>query len=195
MSFSTNTSKPPRTLVIVVHPNLAESRINKRLAEELDRRGAVTVHRLHEAYPDEIIDVARERELLEAHDIIVLQFPFYWYSAPAMLKKWLDTVFLSGWAYGPGGDRLQGKDLMLSVTTGGTLEAYQAGGYNHYSYSELLRPYQATAHRVGMNYRSPYIVSGVREVTDEQLEKHAADYADYVQKAQTARAARMAKQP
>lgn len=176
-------SKQNKTLVIVVHPKLELSRINKRLAAELDSRENITVHRLYEVYPDEAIDVEHERQLLEAHNRIVLQFPFYWYSSPYLLKKWMDSVLLSGWAYGPGGDKLHGKELLIAISTGGVQDAYQAGGFHQFSYSELLRPFQATANRVGMVYKPPYIVSGIREVTDELLEKHAADYAAYIQKA------------
>lgn len=75
-SSQTNRSSRTATLVIVAHPDLEHSRINRRLAEELVRRGNVTVHRLYEAYPDEKIDIASEQALLLAHDRIVLQFPF-----------------------------------------------------------------------------------------------------------------------
>jgi glutathione-regulated potassium-efflux system ancillary protein KefG len=109
----TTTSK---ILVIVAHPNLNESRINKRLAAELDQRENVTVHRLYEAYPDEVIDVERERQLMEAHDRIVLQ---------------------RGWAYGTGGDKLQGKDLLLAISTGGRQDDYQPGGNHLYTHNDL----------------------------------------------------------
>ncbi|GAL26611.1 NAD(P)H oxidoreductase YRKL [Vibrio variabilis] len=42
-------------------------------------------------------------------DVIVLQFPFYWYSMPALLKKWMDDVFSFNFAYGPEGDKLKVK--------------------------------------------------------------------------------------
>ncbi|MDF2684641.1 MAG: ral stress protein [Brevibacillus sp.] len=84
------TNQTKKTLVIVTHPTLNSSRINKRLTEELLIHEEVTVHLLYEAYPDEQIDVEKERQLLENHDRIVLQFPFYWYGAPYLLKKWLE---------------------------------------------------------------------------------------------------------
>ncbi|MNN21402.1 General stress protein 14 [compost metagenome] len=173
-------SNQPKTLVIVVHPDLKQSRINRRLAAELESTEGVTLHRLHDAYPDEKINVEAERRLLEAHERIVLQFPFYWYSAPYLLKKWMDQVMVSGWAYGPGGDKLQGKELRLAISTGGALEAYQAGGFHQYSYSELLKPFQGLANRVKMVYKPAFIISGIREVSDEQLDQYAAKYADFV---------------
>lgn len=174
------TNQTKKTLVIVIHPNLNSSRINKRLTEELLIHEEVTVHLLYEAYPDEQIDVEKERQLLEIHDRIVLQFPFYWYSAPYLLKKWLDKVWGSGWAYGPGGNKLEGKELRLAISTGGVREAYQAGGFHQYYYSELLRPFQASANRVKMLYKPSFEISGVREVNDEALEKLAKKYAEFV---------------
>lgn len=176
-----NLSSSTATLVIVAHPNLETSRINKRLAAELERRGNVTVHRLYETYPDEKIDVAREQALLMAHDRVVLQFPLFWYSSPFLLKKWLDEVFQLDFAHGKGGDKLHGKKLLLAISSGGAQSMYQAGDFHNYSYSELLRPFQQTANLVGMIYRPPFIVSGIREVSDEQLEKYASDYAVYVE--------------
>ncbi|WP_225999463.1 NAD(P)H-dependent oxidoreductase [Paenibacillus sp. BJ-4] len=181
MSNHSNPSGSAKTLVIVAHPDLEASRINKRLTVELERRGNVTVHRLYETYPDEKIDVAREQALLTAHDRVVLQFPLFWYNSPALLKKWLDEVFELGFAHGKGGDKLKGKELLIATSTGGAQSMYQAGGLHNYSYSEILRPFQQTANYTGMNYRPHFVVSGIREVSDEQLEKYATDYANYVE--------------
>src|SRR4051812_28026550 len=104
-----------KTLVLVFHPDINNSRINRRLAEEMEKQANVTVHRVYEAYPNEQIDVAAEQKLLEEHDRIVLQFPFYWYSTPPLLKKWEDEVLTYGWAYGSNGDKLRNKELLIAV--------------------------------------------------------------------------------
>ena len=65
--------------------------------------------------------------MLLAHDIIVFQHPFYWYSSPAIIKEWQDLVLENGWAYGTGGNNLQGKYLMNAVSTGGNRDAYRIG--------------------------------------------------------------------
>jgi glutathione-regulated potassium-efflux system ancillary protein KefG len=173
-------SKPSKILVIVAHPELEQSRVNKRLAAELELHEHITVHRLYDAYPHGVIDTVREQQLLLDHDRIVLQFPFFWYSSPPLLKSWMDAVLQRGWAYGPGGDKLNSKELMLAISSGGAEHMYQAGGLHNYSYSELLRPFQQTANRVGMTYLSPYIVSGIREVDDEQLTQHALKYVNHI---------------
>ena len=89
----------------------------------------MTVHDLYEAYPDLDIDVAREKALLLAHDVIVWQHPFFWYSTPAILKEWQDLVLEFGWAYGPGGTALRGKLFVSAITTGGREAAYDADVY------------------------------------------------------------------
>lgn len=89
-----------RTLVLLAHPHLDRSRVNAALAAVARESPGVLVHDLYAAYPDGGIDVGREQRLLGEHDLIVLQFPFYWYSVPPFLKQWLDEVLLEGYAYG-----------------------------------------------------------------------------------------------
>ncbi|MFM9278453.1 NAD(P)H-dependent oxidoreductase [Paenibacillus jiagnxiensis] len=169
-----------KTLVIVAHPHLAQSRINKRWVEELQGKPNVTVHNLYEEYPSEQIDVAREQQLLEEHDRIVLQFPFYWYSTPPLLKKWEDMVLAYGWAFGEGGTKLHGKELQLAVSTASPKENYQPEGLNKYTMEELLRPLEATSNLIGTKLKPYFILNGIRTVTDEELEASAREYAKVV---------------
>ncbi len=87
-------------------------------------------------------DVKAEIEKLLWADVLILQFPLWWFSMPAILKGWVDRVFAYGFAYGVGehsdkrwGDRygegrLAGKRAMLIVTAGGWQEHYSARGIN-----------------------------------------------------------------
>ncbi|WNB91084.1 NAD(P)H-dependent oxidoreductase [Bacillus sp. NEB1478] len=169
-----------RTLVIAAHPNLEQSNINKTWAAEIEKHENVTVHRLYDVYPNEKINIENEQELLLAHDRIVFQFPMYWYSTPSLLKKWMDEVLAFGWAYGPGGNKLQGKQLLIALSTGGPEISYVAGGYNHYTISELLRPLQATSNLIGTKYITPFTVHGVRFLSKEQVQESAERYVQYV---------------
>lgn len=171
-----------KTLVILVHPNLEQSRVNRRLAAAAAGLGSVTVHDLYRHYPDFRVDVEKEQELLLAHERVVFQFPFYWYSAPALLKQWFDEVLTYGWAYGSGGDKLHGKEFGLALSTGGPQEAYQAGGYNRYAISELTKPFQATSNLIGMRFLPSFVLNGVRTLPEEQLELAAGRYAEYLTK-------------
>ena len=61
-------------------------------------------------------DVAAEQARLEAADTLVLVYPLYWWSFPALLKGWIDRVFTQGWAYQDGADgKVQKKLQWLRV--------------------------------------------------------------------------------
>ena len=53
---------------------------------------AVTAIDLYAEYPDYNISIEREQQRLVEHDVIIFQFPIYWYSTPALLKEWQDLV-------------------------------------------------------------------------------------------------------
>jgi NAD(P)H dehydrogenase (quinone) len=87
-------------------------------------------------------DIAREQEKLRWADTVILQFPLWWFSMPAILKGWVERVYAYGFAYGVGehsdshwGDRygegsMAGKRAMLIVTTGGWEPHYSPRGIN-----------------------------------------------------------------
>ncbi|MBT8450728.1 MAG: NAD(P)H-dependent oxidoreductase [Deltaproteobacteria bacterium] len=165
-----------RVLVLFAHPALETSRVNRVLIRGLEGIDGVTVHDLYEEYPDFDIDVATEQQLLLEHDVIVLHHPFYWYSTPALIKQWEDLVLTHGWAYGSGGDALHGKWMMSAITTGGGKSAYQPGGHNRFTVSQLLRPIEQTARLCGMDYLSPFVVYGTLDMHAEAIRAHAVSY-------------------
>jgi glutathione-regulated potassium-efflux system ancillary protein KefG len=154
-----------RILIQFAHPVLERSRVNRHLVEAVRELPNVTINDLYERYPDLSIDVAHEQQLLDDHDAIVFQHPFYWYSCPAILKEWQDLVLEHGWAYGKGGDHLRGKITFNAITAGGPKSAYQRGGYNRFTARELLSPWDQTAHLCGMRYLGPFVVHGTLRVT------------------------------
>jgi putative NADPH-quinone reductase len=170
---------PQKTLVILAHPDIKNSRINKRWVEELKAHPKdITIHNIYEAYPDWKIDIAAEQKRIEEHDRIILQFPLFWFSTPALLKKWIDDVLAFGWAFGPGGDKMEGKELGLAFSTGGKGEAYQAGGQNHFTMSELTKWLQLTAIFVRTKFLPSVTLHGAGYgVSDAEIEASAKDYA------------------
>ncbi len=156
-----------RVLVLFAHPVLERSRVNVRLVEAIRDIEGITVRDLYEDYPTHAIDVAREQADLLAHDVIVFQHPFYWYSSPAILKEWQDLVLEHGWAYGVGGTQLRGKITMNVITTGGPAAAYQRSGYNRFTVRELLAPWDQTAYLCGMRFLAPFAVHAALTVTGE----------------------------
>ena len=177
---SCNDQKMPtrRVLVLFAHPALQKSRLNVRLAAAARTVAGVTVHDLYEAYPSFHINVKREQQLLHEHDVIVLQYPFFWYSCPALLKEWLDLVLEYGFAYGPGGTALHGKALMSALTTGGSAPAYSREGHNHFTMAELLSPMEQTARLCGFTWLPPFVVHGTIHLTDPAaIAQQASEYA------------------
>lgn len=152
----------PRILWYVFHESLAASRGNAALLGVPKSLPGVTLVDAYAEYPDFKIDVAREQARLTAHDLVVFQHPFYWYSTPALFKQWQDKVLTYGFAYPPKeGKALHGKAWLSVVTTGGPDWSYRSGGYNNYTMSELLRPLQQTAYLCGMHWLPPFVVHGV----------------------------------
>ncbi len=165
-----------RLLVLFAHPALEKSRVNHRLGGAVRDLSGVTFHDLYEAYPDLHIRVDREQALLVEHDVIVFQFPFFWYSTPAMLKEWQDIVLQHGWAYGSEGDALRGKKALFAMSTGGGEDAYCADGYNQYTMREFLAPLFQTCRLCGIETFPPFVVHGTLNMPPEEIDGHGADY-------------------
>jgi len=148
-----------KTLVLTAHPDLSSSSINRRWFEALSNSVDVTTRDLMAVGgPEMRFDPAVEQALLLEADRIVLQFPFYWYSSPPVLKAWLDQVLLFEFIHGPDGKRLMGKEMGLVISTGGPAESYSTGSYNNFSMEEFLTPFQQTANMVGMRYLPPFVL-------------------------------------
>jgi putative NADPH-quinone reductase len=160
------------TTLIVGHPDLSTSRVNAALAAAALETPSVEVRILADLYPSGRLDVLAEQATLSAADEIVLLYPTYWYSTPAPLKRWLDEVLLRGWAYGTGSPgALAGKFLRVVTTTGGAALGYREGELHSYEYEAILAPLKATAHRLGMLWRAPLVIHGVRELDESALDE------------------------
>ena len=163
-------------LVLFAHPALEKSRVHRRLLQAAAGLPGIYVHDLYEAYPDFDIDVRREQELLLTHQLVVLQYPLYWYSTPAILKQWMDLVLEHGWAYGRSGTRLRGKQLQVVTSAGGGEQAYQVGGFNQHPVSDFLFPIEQTARLCGMTWLPPYVVLGSHRMNLPEIDAAAAAY-------------------
>ncbi len=169
-------SRNSSTLVLLAHPNLSTSRVNRALADAVTGLPGVTVHDLADARGKDSFDVAAEQRLLAEHDTVVLQFPWYWYSVPGLLKDWIDQVLTYGFAYGPGDTALQGKTLQVVTTTGAPDASYQPEGHNRFTMQELMRPLDATAHLCGLTLADPFVVHGARTLDDDALASYCVRY-------------------
>jgi len=165
-----------RVVVIVAHPSMAHSRVNRSLFAAAARSG-VEVRDLYALYPDYVIDVPAEQAALGAAQLIVWQHPIHWYSAPPLMKLWIDEVLTFGWAYGPRGHALRGKDLWLVASTGGPDDSYRPAGYNRHFFDAFLPPFEQTAALCGMRFVPPLLLHGAHRASDEEIESHAQTYA------------------
>jgi glutathione-regulated potassium-efflux system ancillary protein KefF len=167
-------------LVLVAHPSMEHSRLNRRLAQAAGGAGSsrIVVRDLYALYPDYLINAATEQQALAAARLVVWQYPVHWYAMPPLMKLWLDTVLGFGWAYGPGGTALQGKDLWLVLSTGGPEESYRPDSYNRYFFDAFLPPCEQTAALCGMRFLPPLVLHGAHHLGDEEIDRHAAVYAE-----------------
>ena len=167
--------------IIMAHPNLEASRANKALIEAVKPLTGVTLLDLYHAYQT-LIDVAQEQQRCEAHDVIILQHPYYWYSTPPLMKQWLDQVLEFNWAYGPEGKALKQKIMFQAITSGSERSAYTKTGRKGFSIEEFNRPMTESIKMCCDRWWPPFLVSGINQgLTDQQLGDHATRYATLVE--------------
>lgn len=126
-------------------------------------------------------DIEQEMRKIETADLVILQFPLWWFGLPAILKGWVDRVFAMGRVYGNGrsyeGGAFRGKRALLSLTTGGPAAAYQAGGSNGDILS-ILRPiHRGILRFVGFDVLAPAIHYGPAHRDDGTRRQWLAEFA------------------
>ncbi|KAA6328266.1 General stress protein 14 [termite gut metagenome] len=166
---SENTNDRKDVLILVAHPDMKASKANAALVDAVKYIPCVKIINIYET---SFIPETYKEAFGEARSI-VFQFPFYWASAPHLLKKWCDEIFSSLQAE-PG---VKGKNLMIATTTGSEYEAYRSGGRNMFTIDELLRPYQVLANHSGMVWQTPFALYGMAlPDADKRIEAGAIAY-------------------
>jgi glutathione-regulated potassium-efflux system ancillary protein KefF len=175
---SPRTAAATDVLVLAAHPQLEHSRANRKLLRAARAVPGVQVRDLYALYPDYLIDVDAEQTALARARLVVWQHPIHWYNMPPLMKLWLDEVLAFGWAYGPGGQALRGKDLWLVASTGGPEDSYRPQSYNRYHFDAFLPPYEQTAALCGMRFLPPLVLHGAHRVGSDDLAAHVQVYAE-----------------
>lgn len=125
-------------------------------------------------------DIVAEQEKLLWADFLILQFPLWWFSLPAIMKGWVDRVFTTGFSYGGGKlyDKggLKGKKAMLTLTTGGPASRYSPTGLNEDIEKILFAINHGILHFVGMEVLPPFIAWSPARVGDESRKQYLEDY-------------------
>ncbi|MBQ9572415.1 MAG: NAD(P)H-dependent oxidoreductase [Acidaminococcaceae bacterium] len=174
-----------KVLIVSGHTDLNNSFANKIILEKLakDLPEAVFDY-LDREYPDFAVDVKAEQKKLVEADIVVLQFPVFWYSYPSIMHRWMENVFEHGFSHGSEGKALQGKKLVASFTTGAPEEMYVKSGPQLYPIDELVIPaIKSTANLCSMVFAGYIYTGGVSyasrpdseqvRVMKAKAEKHA----------------------
>jgi putative NADPH-quinone reductase len=148
-----------------------------------DRRNFTTVYdgdyfkqQLEEVYATEASgfakDVDREQQKVEWCDLMIWQFPLWWFSVPGILKGWVDRVFAMGRFYGQGklygNGMFKGKKAMLSLTTGSDADAYLKNGFQGDLYAILKPIHRGMLNFTGFSVLMPHVIYGPVRQSAEQ---------------------------
>lgn len=167
-------------LLLAAHPDLAHSHVTQQLLQAARAAGHGPGHLetrdLYALYPDYAIDSAAEQRALAQARLVIWLHPLHWYGMPALMKLWVDEVLAFGWAYGPGGQALRGKDLWLLSSTGGAAESYAPDGHNEHSLDAFLLPYAQTARLCGLRWLPPLVLHGAHRVDEATVQQHVRGF-------------------
>lgn len=135
-------------------------------------------------------DVQAEFTKLMAADLLLLQFPLWWFSLPAILKGWIDRVFVFGGAYdfGRTWDKgvFVGKRAMLSITASAPAAAFYPDGRSG-DMERVLWPIHAGVLALcGYSVLPPFIAHGIPFVGPEAMRAELVRYEQQLRAIETA---------
>ncbi|MEZ5922836.1 MAG: NAD(P)H-dependent oxidoreductase [Hyphomicrobiaceae bacterium] len=108
--------------------------------------------------------VRDELDRIENSDLLVLQFPLWWFGPPAILKGWIDRIFVWGGVYTSNmrfdTGKFRGKRAIVSAVGGGEAEGFELGGRNGHL-MQYLWPVHYSLHYVGYSVLEPLAIYGV----------------------------------
>ncbi|MFI6880554.1 NAD(P)H-dependent oxidoreductase [Streptomyces sp. NPDC050400] len=128
-------------------------------------------------------DIRAEQRKLRDADLVILHYPLWWFTMPAILKGWIDRVFTFDFAYGPGVPRygagpFAGKRAMVVTTTGGRGSNYTGRGVNG-SIGDLLFPLNhGVLWFTGFDVLEPFVAHRAVDLTGERFAELADAYRD-----------------
>lgn len=168
--------------IVLSHPKLAESAVQSFLLEGLNWLDAgVNIIKLDQKLLRSTLSLAEQRELILNSAEVFLQFPLYWYSAPASLAQWQEELFTDKFVH-----ELQEKNKVQPATLAAVISMadksadFGAGARIGRTISELLSPFQSFAEKVGFSYRKPFIIEQFNYQTPKQQERTLIEYLMYI---------------
>ena len=175
-------------LIVSGHTDISKSRANKLIIANLKKSFPnAEFNSLIELYPNYQFNIEVEQEKLKKADLIILQFPLFWFSCPSIMRKWFEDVLLHGFAYGTQGKALENKKVIVSFTTGAPRDAYQYGQYENFYISDFLPQFIQLTNLCNMQWAGHVISFGYGYgATDEEAKKIAEQHSqDLINKIKT----------
>jgi NAD(P)H dehydrogenase (quinone) len=127
-------------------------------------------------------EIEREQQKVEWCDLMIWQFPLWWFTVPGILKGWVDRVFAMGRFYGDNkfyeAGMFKGKKAVLSLTAGASEDAYLKNGLHGDLYGVLKPVHRGMLQFVGFDVLPPHVVYGPVRLTAEQRERELARWGE-----------------
>lgn len=128
-------------------------------------------------------DIQQEQQKIANSDVIIFQFPLWWFGVPAILKGWFDRVIAAGFAYEKGKwfdtGLLKPRRALLSLTTQSPPSAYQPGEM-HGDIDAYLKPIHHTLRFAGLEVISPFVAYGVMNIDEKAREEYLQKFSEYL---------------
>ena len=125
-------------------------------------------------------DIVAEQKKVECADLIILQFPVWWFGMPAILKGWVDRVFARGFAYVAGRKydtgMLRGKTAMVAATTGTSADTYAPDGIDGDIHTVLWPVHNGLLRYCGLDVIEPFVAYMPGRVGAEMRKSYLDDY-------------------
>lgn len=125
-------------------------------------------------------DIIAEVEKIAWCDLLILQFPLYWFSMPAIMKGWVDRVFVPGFAFGGGKwyekGGLVGKRAMVATTMAAYPHMMAADGLNGVLDVNLWPIHNGILAFCGFEVLPPFVVNAAPYLDEEQGRAAIAAY-------------------
>ena len=157
-----------KELLTIAKSSIDENQLTVSDLYQMQFNPAATTEELSSAVDKQVI---AEVEKIKQADLVILQFPLWWFSVPAILKGWMDKVFVPGIAYSKemkfqnGG--FASKKALIVTTTQAPKESYTEAGLNG-PIESILQPIHHALHFVGFETLAPFIgYRALGNTTDE----------------------------
>lgn len=121
-------------------------------------------------------DIKQEVQRLRDAELLVIEFPLWWHSTPAIMKGWFDKVFALGvvWdsdhRYSNG--FLRGKKVLPVIGAGDLESLYQPDGIHKATLTQHLYPLlHSTLAHAGLDVMKPFVAYGLTIASDEERQE------------------------